>query len=45
MESTYFTVVQQKGDKLDVKRENVQFTIVKPGETILPDDAPETLVG
>ncbi len=45
MESSYFTVAQMKGGALDVSREQVQFTIVKPGETILPDHAPETLVG
>jgi fumarate reductase flavoprotein subunit len=45
LESTYFTVAQQKSGKLAMTREAVQFTIVKPGETILPDDAPETLVG
>ena len=44
MESSYFTVVQQDGDVLEVTREDVQFTIVKPGETILPDHEPETLV-
>lgn len=44
MESSYYTVVQQRGDKLEVTREDVQFTIVKPGETILPDHEPETLV-
>ena len=44
MESSYFTVATQKGGTLDVIRENVKFTIVKPGETILPDSEPETLV-
>jgi len=44
MESSYFTVATQTSDKLDVTREDVQFTIVKPGETILPDHEPETLV-
>ncbi len=45
MESSYFTVARQSGDNIDVTREPVQFTIVKPGETILPDHEPETLVG
>lgn len=44
MESSYFTVARMDGDKLDVTREPVQFTIVKPGETILPEHEPETLV-
>jgi fumarate reductase flavoprotein subunit len=37
-------VAQQSGDMVSVTREPVQFTIVRPGETILPADAPETLV-
>ncbi|MGI9379342.1 MAG: L-aspartate oxidase [Methyloligellaceae bacterium] len=43
MEDSYFTVVRQdnQGD-LNVSREAVQFTIVKPGETLLDDDT-ETL--
>jgi len=44
MDDSYFTVVRQLGDKLDVTREEVAFTIVKPGETVLPEGAPETLV-
>jgi fumarate reductase flavoprotein subunit len=44
MESSYFTVARKNGDDVDVAREQVQFTIVKPGETILPDSEPETLV-
>ncbi len=44
MEDSDFTVAQQIGDAVNVTREPVQFTIVRPGETILPDDAPETLV-
>ncbi|MEX0287404.1 MAG: L-aspartate oxidase [Paracoccaceae bacterium] len=39
--SSYFTVVQQG----EVRRDPVQFTIVKPGETVLPAGEPETLVG
>lgn len=45
LDSSYFTVARQTGGTLDVTRAPVQFTIVKPGETILPADAPETLVG
>ena len=44
MESSYFTIARKQGDKVDVAREAVQFTIVRPGETILPDGEPETLV-
>jgi fumarate reductase flavoprotein subunit len=44
MEDSDFTVAQQSGDMVSVTREPVQFTIVRPGETILPADAPETLV-
>jgi len=44
MESSYFTVARLLDSKVDVAREAVQFTIVKPGETILPDGEPETLV-
>ena len=32
-----YTVVRQKGGKLDVTNEPVQFTIVKPGETLLKE--------
>ncbi|MFP7572110.1 L-aspartate oxidase [Marivita sp. S2033] len=44
MEDSYFTVAQQKGDAIEVGREDVQFTIVRPGETVLPEGEPETLV-
>ena len=44
LDESYFTVAKQDGDKLIVHREAVRFTIVKPGETILPDGEPETLV-
>jgi fumarate reductase flavoprotein subunit len=33
-----------KGGHLEVSRAPVQFTIVRPGETILPEGEPETLV-
>ncbi len=45
MEDSYFTVAQQSGNDVHVSREDVQFTIVRPGETILPEGEPETLVG
>lgn len=41
---SYFTVARQSSGSLTVSREDVQFTIVKPGETILPEGEPETLV-
>lgn len=44
MESSYYTVASKKGDTVDVTRQDVKFTIVKPGETILPSSEPETLV-
>ncbi len=44
MEDSDFTVVQMKDNQLNVTRQPVDFSIVRPGETILPDDAPETLV-
>lgn len=44
LEDSYFTVAQAKGDQVEVRREQVQFTIVKPGETVLPEGEPETLV-
>jgi len=44
MEGSYFTVARKSGESVDVTREQVQFTIVKPGETILPAHEPETLV-
>lgn len=44
MESSEFTVAQQIGSEVTVTREPVQFSIVRPGETVLPKDAPETLV-
>ena len=44
LESSYFTVARQAGDTVEVTREPVQFTIVKPGETVLPEGEPETLV-
>jgi fumarate reductase flavoprotein subunit len=44
LDSSYFTLARQKGDELVLEREQVQFTIVRPGETILPAGEPETLV-
>lgn len=44
MEDSDFTVAIQRGDSVEVTREPVRFTIVRPGETILPEGSPETLV-
>ncbi|MEN8748509.1 FAD-binding protein, partial [Marivita sp.] len=44
MEASYFTIARQAGDAVEVGREDVQFTIVRPGETVLPEGEPETLV-
>lgn len=44
LESSYFTVARKgDDDKLDVSREPVDFSIVRPGETLLSEDEPETL--
>jgi len=44
LETSYFTVARQDADgKLSVTREPVEFTIVKPGETLLAGEE-ETLV-
>jgi len=44
LDASYYTVARQLGDTVAVTRAPVDFTIVKPGETVLPDGAPETLV-
>ncbi len=44
MEASYFTVAQKEGDDINVTREDVDFSIVRPGESILPEGEPETLV-
>ena len=44
MEESYFTVARKDGDAVAVDREPVRFTIVRPGETVLPEGEPETLV-
>ena len=42
--NSYFTHVRETSGGLEVTRPKVAFSIVKPGETILPDSEPETLV-
>ena len=44
LESSYFTQARMAGDDIEVTRAPVAFTIVKPGESILPDGEPDTLV-
>jgi len=44
MEDSDYTVATLQNDAVHVTREPVQFSIVRPGETILPADAPDTLV-
>ena len=44
MKNSEYTVAQMDGDQIKVTRKPVQFTIVKPGQTILPDSEPDTLV-
>jgi fumarate reductase flavoprotein subunit len=44
LETSYFTLAEKDGDTIKVTREDVKFTIVKPGETILPEGEPDTLV-
>ncbi|MEM7687288.1 MAG: succinate dehydrogenase/fumarate reductase flavoprotein subunit, partial [Pseudomonadota bacterium] len=44
LDASYFTTSTQIGDKVETARAPVQFTIVRPGDTILPADEPETLV-
>ena len=44
MADSHFTVAETENGNVAVRLEAVQFSIVKPGETILPDHEPETLV-
>ncbi|MRU16322.1 FAD-binding protein [Roseovarius sp. A21] len=44
LETSYFTVARQVDGALEVGREAVDFSIVRPGETILPEGEPDTLV-
>lgn len=44
LDASYFTVVTQIDEDLAVRRDPVDFSIVRPGGTILPDGEPETLV-
>ncbi len=44
LETSDFIVARLDGDAVAVNREPVAFSIVRPGETVLPEGAPETLV-
>lgn len=44
LDASYFTVARDKGGAVEMTREPVEFTIVKPGETILPDNETKTQV-
>lgn len=44
LETSYFTAARQSGGRVEVSREPVAFSIVRPGDTILPEHEPETLV-
>ena len=44
LDDSYFTLARRDGDDVAMSREPVRFTIVRPGDTILPQDEPETLV-
>ena len=47
LENSYFTVARKAGDdgNVELSYQDVGFTIVRPGKTILPEGEPETLVG
>ncbi|TFL17593.1 L-aspartate oxidase [Jannaschia formosa] len=44
LEESSFTVARLEGETVEVGTEPVRFTIVRPGETVLPEGEPETLV-
>jgi len=44
-DKSYFTLATADDGGISVSRAPVQFTIVKPGETLLREDEAETLVG
>ena len=44
LEDSEFTIARQDNDVVTVQRAPVDFTIVRPGESILPENEPETLV-
>jgi fumarate reductase flavoprotein subunit len=44
MEDSEYTLAQKSGDEIHVTRKPVEFTIVSPGNSILPEGEPETLL-
>ncbi|MEM7523415.1 MAG: succinate dehydrogenase/fumarate reductase flavoprotein subunit, partial [Pseudomonadota bacterium] len=42
--ASYYTVARNDADALSVSRAPVAFSIVRPGETVLPEGEPETLL-
>lgn len=42
LDTSYFTVTRQRDDNLEVSREPVEFTIVRPGESLIDDLEPVT---
>lgn len=44
LDSSYFTVVRQEGESMEVERVQVDFSIVKPGETLLKPGEAESLL-
>ena len=44
LKESYFTVARKSAADVTVSREPVKFSIVNPGETLLAEDEPETLV-
>ncbi|MCB8836258.1 L-aspartate oxidase [Aurantimonas sp. VKM B-3413] len=44
LERSYFTVARKRGEAVEMDREDVRFTIVRPGATILPEGEPDTLL-
>lgn len=45
LDASYFTVVKRESTGVKVERQPVNFSIVRPGETILPASEPASLVG
>lgn len=44
LDHSYYTVARKSGEDTEMTRVPVQFTRVRPGQTILPEGEPETLV-
>ena len=44
LDASYFTVATGRDSGVAVERQAVDFSIVRPGETLLPEGEPETLV-